>query len=211
MPRVDSLLFCKATLTCLTAICIFCLGIFEAIFVERYAQYQDACSNVWKLILTASIANITYSVFSVCGMRHVYGYTDDNYGFMLLSELLGLATGIWSIIVHNSITSNCKHFWENHAIELWLFLEIHYYSMMISIMIIMSGILLLLLVRYLKIYANSSMQSSYYNNSIGEEVVSSYESRIDLHKNFDMNERKHEICLDTVVEHSDNQPHDGTL
>lgn len=179
----------------------FVFGCVEALYLKEYDNYKDECENVWYFILTASILQIFYGIFSGCGILKIKSEkTDFMWKLLLFLELVFFSANIWGFIIYDNLKKNeaCNNFWKDNAYPIYHLLTIHYIYTWCCIVIIMIYILRDLFICFARM-------CMYYCKTEKQEINNYPSSR-----NYDIIEDNRIYLEDDINEVSHNATHNAT-
>jgi uncharacterized membrane protein HdeD (DUF308 family) len=122
MSKSDCVIITTVSLVVLIGLYVLCLGITEAIFLDKYdsAEIKGKCWQVWpNLVLLCVLNFISFfaALLSICD--------DDKSPNKAGGGLtLGFLAKIWTLIIFFNIDDNCIDGYKDKAPELWTLLQV---------------------------------------------------------------------------------------
>ena len=103
---------------------VFCTGIFESVYANKYKQYKDGCGILQTQILVFSVIDIVTGIVAliICAsVIHVPIIENP----LLVIFLVECVIGLWAVVRYHQIDNMCYDFWTTNAPELIIFNIIH--------------------------------------------------------------------------------------
>jgi hypothetical protein len=125
---VFEILVIKYNKYCIIPLLLFeiIIGIFEAIYLDKYVNYIYECANIWPFIFVACIVDIFLPV--LYGLRYLLNccFADEIDRKIKILHTLNLLISLWSFILLITINNSCQTFWIIKSPEIWTFVKIHF-------------------------------------------------------------------------------------
>ena len=119
MAKSDCVVLTTVITVVLIGLYVLCLGITEAIFLEKYNSIE-ICGQVWHNLVALCVLNFVafFATFlSICD-------DDKSQNKAGGGITLGLLVKIWTLVIFFNIDDNCIDGYKDKAPELWTLLQV---------------------------------------------------------------------------------------